>query len=340
MEKISVIIPCRNEEKYIATCLDSIINSDYPKDKMEVFLIDGLSVDSTVKIIENYIYKYNYFQLIRNHMKTVPYAMNIGIRNSTGEYIIRLDAHSEYPKDYFSKLIEWSKKLNADNVGALWLTEVINKNKKTISIKKVLSNKLGVGNSYFRTGINTVKQVDTVPFGCFKREVFERIGLYDLRLERDQDIELNKRLKRNGGRIFLVPDIYSIYYARETFSGIAKNNFQTGFWNILTVYLTKRLNAISLRHFIPLLFLSFLLLSLILSILNPFLCYVAIISILIYIATIFTVSIRIVDRQTSVYFLVWSFIVLHFSYGFGSLIGLFRIHKLFEKKMANDSTRL
>lgn len=332
MEKVSVIIPCRNEEKYIAGCLDSVVKSDYPKDFLEVFVVDGKSNDGTKEIVEEYCRRYEFIYLLINENKTVPYAMNLGIKKSTGDFIIRLDAHGEYPNNYFSELVNWSRKLNADNVGALWITNVKNKNPKTCSIKKVLSNKFGVGDSLFRIGTDKVTEVDTVPFGCYRKEVFEKIGLYDLRLERDQDIELNKRLRKNGGRIFLLPNLSSIYYARETFSGIAKNNYQTGLWNILTVYFTKRLGSLSPRHFIPLLFLLSLFVPLIAMVWFPLLGWIAVISFLFYLLLLLKVSLKIRDETSSFHLILFAFLVLHFSYGFGSLIGLFRIDTIFKSQ--------
>ncbi len=332
MEKISVIIPCRNEEKYIAGCLDSVISNDYPHDFLEIFVVDGKSNDRTQEIVKEYCEKYKFIHLLINKNKIVPYAMNFGIKKSTGDFIIRLDAHGVFPNNYFSELVSWSKKLNADNIGALWITDVKNKNPKTNSIKKVLSNKFGVGDSLFRIGMDKVTEVDTVPFGCYRREVFEKIGFYDERLERDQDIELNKRLKKSGGKIFLLPGLSSIYYARETFSEIAKNNYQTGLWNILTVYFTKRLGSLSLRHFIPLIFLLSLLVPLIFSIWFPLFNLIALISFISYLVVLLKVSSQINDETSSFYFILFGFIVLHFSYGFGSLVGVFRIDTIFKRK--------
>ena len=332
MEKISVIIPCRNEEKYIAGCLDSVISNDYPKDCMEVFVVDGKSNDRTQEIIKEYCEKYKFIHLLINENKIVPCAMNLGIKKSTGDFIIRLDAHGIFPNNYFSELVTWSKKLNADNIGALWITDVKNKNPKTNSIKKVLSNKFGVGDSLFRIGIDKVTEVDTVPFGCYRKEVFEKIGFYDERLERDQDIELNKRLKKNGGKIFLLPGLASTYYARETFSGIAKNNYQTGLWNILTVYFTKRLGSLSLRHFIPLIFLVSLFVPIILAAWFPSFSLITAVSFISYLIVLLKVSSQINDETSSFYLIVLGFIVLHFSYGFGSLVGIFRIDTIFKRK--------
>lgn len=331
MDKISVIIPCRNEEQYIAGCLESVKNNDYPKDDMEIFIVDGNSKDNTRNIAQKYAVYFNQFYIMTNEKETVPYAMNMAIKKSKGDYIIRLDAHSEIPENYFSELIKWSKKLNADNTGAGWITDVKNKNPKSLSIKKVLSHKFGVGNSYFRIGIKNVKEVDTVPFGCFHKDVFNKVGLFDTRLTRNQDIELNKRIIRNRGKIYLLPHLFSKYFARETLTGIAKNNFLTGHYNILTIYFTKKLSSLSLRHFIPFIFISSIILPLIMMIWLPDVWMISLAVFLIYLSTIIYISMRIGDKTTTIGHLLTAFVTLHFSYGIGSTLGLFRITALFKK---------
>lgn len=331
MEKISVIVPCRNEEKYIADFLNSIINTEYPKEYLEVFVIDGLSIDKTQDVVIDLKRKYSFIALLINENKTVPYALNMGIQAASGHYIVRLDAHSEIPKNYFSELIHWSKKLNADNIGTVCLTDVKNKNPKSNAIKKVLSHKLGVGNSHFRIGADQIMEVDTVPFGCYKKEIFNKVGLFNNRLTRNQDIELNKRISRGGGKIFLLPNIYSVYYARETYSALAKNNFSNGLWNILTVLITKNYKSLSLRHFIPLMFQLSIILPLVISLWVPYAGLISGLSILSYILLISIVSNKIIDRSTTFPYILLAFITLHFSYGTGSLIGLIRLDYLFKK---------
>jgi len=325
LPRISIIIPILNEEKYIAKCLDSIVDSDYDKDKMEVLLVDGGSSDKTVEIIREYQKNYPFFKLLHNPKKIVPVAMNLGIKKAKGEYIIRLDAHSSYPKDYFSKLILWHKKLNADNVGGFVITEVKNKTKTSLAIKNVLSDKLGVG-SAFRSGVREIKEVDTVPFGCYKKEIFEKIGLYDERLVRNQDIELNKRLKKYGGKIYLVPEIKCTYFARETFKDLAKNNFNNGLWNILTAYYTNSLDSLSFRHFVPFLFVLSLILSLILALFNKIFFYLFLGILTLYLSIISLRSFQI-KKNTTFFHQLMAFIVLHFSYGIGSLVGIFKVLK-------------
>lgn len=329
--KISVLIPTRNEEKYISTCLDSVIANDYPKELTEIFVVDGESTDNTRVIVEKYTSKFPNIKLLINKQKTVPFALNLGINESTGEFIIRLDAHSSIPTNYFSELIKFSEKYKSDNIGTCCITDVKNKNAKTNSIKKVLSHKFGVGNSYFRIGIIEPREVDTVPFGCYRKEIFSKVGLFNENLTRNQDIELNKRIGKAGGKITLIPNVQSTYYARESYSEIAKNNFSNGLWNILTVYVTKNINSLSLRHFVPFLFLLSLILPLIGMIWFPPLSLITAVSLISYIIFLIIVSLGINDKTTNLLFIIKSFIVLHFSYGFGSLVGLTRLDFLFKK---------
>ena len=323
--KISIIIPILNEEKYIENCLNSIIDSNYDKNKMEVLLVDGDSVDKTVDIIKKYQKKYPFFKLLHNPKKIAPIAMNIGIKDARGKYIFIISAHAKYPNDYFFKLTNFCRNLNADCVGPVLITDVKNKTLTSNAIKNVLSDKFGVG-SAFRSGVDEIKEVDTVPFGCYKKEIFDKIGLYDERLVRNQDIELNKRLKKNGGKIYLIPEIKCTYFARETFKDLAKNNFNNGLWNILTAYYTNSLNSLSLRHFIPLLFVLGLLFSLVLGFFNKYFFYLFLIILGLYLSIISIRSFQI-KKNTTFFHQLMSFLVLHFSYGVGSLVGIFKVLK-------------
>jgi glycosyltransferase involved in cell wall biosynthesis len=326
MIEVSVILPCFNEEKYIEKCLNSVIDSDFPKENMEILIIDGNSTDKTIEIIKKtYLPNHKWIKLLNNPDRIVPKAMNIGISNASGNFIIRIDAHSSYNKDYFSKLIKWSKELDADNVGGICKTEILNSNKKSNSIKTVLSNKFGVGNSDFRIGTDKIKEVDTVPFGCYKKEIFEKHGPYNEKLIRNQDIELNKRILKNGGKIYLLPDVECTYYAREEFLPLAKNNFKNGEWNILTVFYTKDFNSISLRHFVPLFFVLSLTIPLLFSILWWPLGILSAMSLLIYTLAVGLISIKENNQYTNLLYLIWGFFTLHLSYGFGSLIGIIKL---------------
>ena len=183
-----------------------------------------------------------------------------------------------------------------------------------------------MGNSTFRTGIESVKEVDTVPFGCWPKRVFEKYGRYDVRLVRNQDIEFSKRIINGGGKIYIIPDTFCTYLARETFRGLAKNNYNNGLWNILTVYYTKQMKSLSLRHFIPLLFVLSLIIPTIVGVFWHPAWLLSAFVLLVYLLALGAVSAKLAkQKHLNFFYLLWSFITLHCSYGFGSLMCIFSL---------------
>lgn len=330
---ISIIIPIRNEENYIKECIDSIIGFDYPKELLEVLFIDGMSTDKTVEILNNYTNKYSYIKVLQNKQKIVPIAMNIGIKMAKGEYICRLDAHAKYPANYISKLLYWSQKLNADNVGAVCITDIKSQTNSANAIKFVMTDKFGVGNSLFRVGVKEPLAVDTVPFGFYKKKVFEEIGFYDERLIRVQDLELNKRLKSNDGKIYLIPDVKCTYYPREKFGAFFKNRFETGRWVILASYFTNSLKSISVRHMVPLFFVISLLFTISLGFITSEFFYLFGFILFGYSSILFLRAMKIKKDLVLSFNILIGYFVLHFSYGLGSLKGLFEV--IFRKGKKN-----
>ncbi len=323
---LSVICPIYNEEKYIRACIESILAQDYPKDDLEVIFADGMSTDRTREIVAEYAARYPWIHLIDNPDRIVPPALNKAIEASRGDIIMRLDAHASYPTNYFSALVNGIDKYGADNIGAVCKTDVLNKTPKSLAIKAVLAHPLGVGNSAFRTGISEAKEVDTVPFGCWKRSAFERFGRFDERLVRNQDIEFNKRIHRGGGKIIIIPDTFSTYYARETYGKLAKNNYGNGKWNILTVWYTRQFKSLSIRHFIPLVFVLSLILPVAAALFWAPMIWLAALSLLCYTIVISAISFDIAKKQKLNFInLLKTFFVLHLSYGWGSLVGILNL---------------
>lgn len=322
---LSVICPVYNEKKYIAQFLSSILQQDFPKNDLEIILVDGMSNDGTREIIADMMSRYPFINMIDNPQRIVPFAMNYGIGVAKGDIIMRLDAHASYSSNYFSTLVNGLKRLKADNVGSVCKTDVLHKTLKALAIREVLSHPLGVGNSTFRIGTDREQEVDTVPFGCWPKTTFEKFGMFDERLARNQDLEYNKRIIRGGGHIYILPQTCCTYYARETYKALAKNNYSNGYWNILTVYLTKTLSSLSWRHFVPLLFLLSLILPLLFGIIWWPLALVAPLSFLSYLLVLSIVCFHI-SSQKQIHFgyLLASFVVLHLSYGWGSLRGIIR----------------
>ena len=165
-----------------------------------------------------------------------------------------------------------------------------------------------------------------MPFGCWPKDVFEKYGKYDVRLVRNQDIELNKRIHRGGGKIYILPDTYCTYLARETWKALAKNNYGNGKWNILTVYYTKMVSSLSIRHFIPLLFLLSLIVPLLLGLVWWPFALVSAASLLAYTCLLSFISAKLaVQKHLNFFYLLATFFVLHLSYGWGSLIGILKL---------------
>jgi len=324
-KKISIIIPTLNEELYITSCLDSILDTEYDIKEIEVFVVDGMSSDKTRELVRGYTHKYGFIKLIENKQRHTPLAMNLGIKASKGEFIFIISAHAVYDSNYFLKLLENIQKLQADCVGGVLVTDVKNKNMKSNAIKEILMHRFGVGNATFRVGSSQVEEVDTVAFGCYDKKVFKKYGYYDERLLRNQDIELNKRILNNGGKIYLIPDVQATYYARENFKGLAQNNYNNGLWNMRTAYYTKTLNSLSLRHFIPLLFMLSLIIPTLFSMFFPKMIFLSLLSLSSYLALVILISLKLKEKYNSFNYLVISFIILHFSYGIGSFIGIFSV---------------
>ncbi len=324
---LSAICPIYNEEKYIEAFLESLLLQDFQRDDMEILLVDGMSEDKTRRIVKSYSDKYPFLKLIDNPLKTVPYAMNKGITIAKGIVIVRLDAHAEYPKDYFSVLVDNLGKLaGAENVGGVCITLPCNDSAIAISIAECLSNPFGMGNSYFRIGTSHVRSVDTVPFGCFRKSLFDRIGLYDTDMVRNQDDELNGRIIKNGGKIYLLPDVVIKYYAREKVSKVRKMFYQYGLYKPLG---NKKLGApTTIRQFIPVLFVLGLALGLVLSFVFPALwpLYFGVICLYVLIGLIEGCkSVKKTRSMASALLMPYVFLNIHLSYGLGYLTGLYNI---------------
>ena len=246
---ISVILPVRNEERYIVACVESIFAQDYPVEQMEVIFVDGRSEDRTVELLARMQQEHPQIRVFDNPNRTVPYAMNIGIRESRGEVIVRLDAHAEYPPDYVRLSVETLLTCDCDNAGGVFVTR--GRGFMGEAIAEMLKTPLGVGNATYRL-TQQDGYVDTVPFGCFRRELFERIGGFDERMTRNQDNELNFRIRKNGGKIYLNHNIRVLYYCRDTMRGIMRMGFMNGKWNVITMTLVP--GSMGVRHFVPLAF--------------------------------------------------------------------------------------
>jgi glycosyltransferase involved in cell wall biosynthesis len=250
---VTVIVPCRNEARWIGPCLQSILDNDYPQERLEILVADGQSNDGTQGVVASFASRYPQLRLLANEKKITPAALNLGIAAARGGVIVRMDAHVEYPRDYISSLVGLLERSGADNVGGVCQTLPAGRSAMARAVAVGMSHPLGVGNSHFRIGATADRWVDTVPFGCYRREVFDRIGLFDEELVRNQDDELNLRLIKHGGRILLSPRIVCKYYARDSLPKLWRMYYQYGYFKPLVV--RKLGGVMTLRQLLPPLFL-------------------------------------------------------------------------------------
>lgn len=320
---ISIICPVYNEEKYISQCIDSMLDQDIDKSEIELLFVDGMSKDNTRKIVSDYCSKFDFIHLLDNPDRIVPPALNLAIHASKGDYIIRIDAHCIYPKDYISRLVYSAQQLGCDNIGAVCRTLPANESAKAKAIATAMSHKFGVGGSSFRIGSSEIKEVDTVPFGCFRRKIFDKLGFFDEELIRNQDDEFNGRIIKNGGKIYLLPDLVVDYYARDSFKKLFKMFFQYGLFKPLV---NKKLGSpATLRQFFPLLFVLGLILGAAICWIHPILTSIYISVVFIYLLLDLFFSIKSSHGVSNMFSLFWSFITMHISYGWGYIVGIYKI---------------
>ncbi len=334
MKKVSIIIPCRNEEKFIGKCLDSIAKQDYPKEDLEVLVVDGMSSDKTKEVIEKSKTKNPELEIkiLDNPKKITPVALNIGIKNAEGEIIIRMDAHAGYGDNYVSKCIESLEKYRADNVGGAMKTLPSENILMAKSIALCLSHFFGAGGSTFRVNpngsVDKPREVDTVFGGCYKKDVFQKIGLFNENLVRSQDMEFNLRLKRAGGKIILNPEIVSYYYPKPSLRDFFFHNVQDGFWSVYPLKFVKM--PFKLRHYIPFIFVSSLLVAGVLGIFFGIFSQLfnMILSAYFFAALYFSTEIAIREKDGRYFFTMpVVFFARHFGYGLGSIMGLIKVIK-------------
>ena len=259
MKDVSIIVPLRNEEKFLSDFIENLYLIKPEKLSAEFIFVVGPCHDNTLDFLSNNLNKDKLdFSIIFNSIGTTPSSLNIGIAKATGEYIVRLDCHSLYPSGYIDRLIQVSSKYHCKNVGAILKTIPANKTLKSFAISLAMSSPLVIGPSSFRTESKTeqIIEVDTVPFGCFPSKIFQEIGNFDEELLRNQDDEFNARIKSNNGNIILDKSLVVEYYARSTFISLFNMFRQYGLYKPLSAI--KVGSIYTFRQIVPLIaFISF-----------------------------------------------------------------------------------
>ena len=317
---ISILLPVRNEEKFIGPCLDQIFRQEGLGDNFEVIVADGMSTDRTREIIRAYQVEHPNLILIDNPGKIVPTGMNAALRLAHGEIIVRVDGHCMIALDYVSRCVEHLQKDGVDGVGGPM--ETIGETPLSETIAVAMSSPFGVGNSYFRIEKGCTKLVDTMPFPAYTRAIIDRVGLYDEEMVRNQDDEYNYRIREEGGQVLLAADVASKYFSRGNLGKLWKQYFQYGFYKVRV--LQKHPRQMSFRQFVPPVFVAALVLSALLALLVPWGGWLLAIVAVCYLAANLVASV-ISARQCGwqhLLLLPVTFAILHLSYGSGFLVGL------------------
>jgi glycosyltransferase involved in cell wall biosynthesis len=208
MKKVSVIVPCYNEEATIRLLLEAIYQQSYSLEDLEVVIADGMSTDHTRQKIADFLNEYPRLHLlvVDNPKRAIPSGLNRAIEAAQGEYLVRLDAHSVPAANYIEECVAALDNERGDNVGGIWKIRSAGKSWIARSIAAAAAHPLGVGDALYRVGANA-QYVDTVPFGAFRKELAVRIGLFDESMLTNEDYEFNMRIRNAGGRIWLDPAI-------------------------------------------------------------------------------------------------------------------------------------
>lgn len=247
MYAVSILIPCYQERNFIRACLDSVAAFELPGTvEVEILVLDGLSTDGTHEIIRELATLDTRIRLVENPGRTQAAAMNLGISMAKGEYVVRLDAHSVYPPDYLAVTLSTAERSGADNTGGTVDTLRRGDGYEAALVQALITHKFGVGNSGFRTDAPE-GPADTVPYGCFRRNVFDKVGLFDERLVRAQDYEMNRRIVAAGGVVWRNPAIRIQYFPQPDFrSFISKQVLYEAPYNAYMWYLAPY--AFAPRH--------------------------------------------------------------------------------------------
>jgi glycosyltransferase involved in cell wall biosynthesis len=317
---VSVVIPMRNEAAHVAACLEAVLAQEYPRERIEVIVVDGESDDATPAIVRATSQRDGRVRLLSNPGRIVPTAMNIGIRAARGEIITRIDGHTRIAPDYVRVGVETLRRTGADNVGGPM--RAVGGGRFGDAVATATSSRFGIG-SYFHFG-TAERVVDTVYMGMWPRRVFERVGLFDEELVRNQDDELSYRIRKEGGRIVLTPAMNSWYQNRQSLRHLARQYFQYGLWKIRV--LQKHPRQMSWRHFVPPAFVAVLILLAVLSPAVPAAGASLGALACIYSGAVLAISAAHSLRRGVATWLATAlaFVAIHLSWGAGFLVGLFK----------------
>jgi glycosyltransferase involved in cell wall biosynthesis len=315
-------MPVKNEAQFIGRSLGSVLAQSYPKESIEIFVIDGASTDQTVREAEALLRNtsgYRRCEVLHNPKGIVPTGLNIGLRNSEGEVIVRVDGHCEIPIDYLRRCTGLLETTGCECAGGVIVT--VGETKAASAIALAQSSSFGVGGAGFRTGSGKARAVDTLAFGAYRREVFERVGNFDEELVRNQDDEFNLRLRQAGGCIWLDPSLKTIYYSRAGLRSLWRQYFQYGLFKVRVM---QKRRSLLPRHVAPAAFVLGLALGPVAALVNKRISWALALPATYLVANCTATAKASSRNPVNRMRLAGAFSAMHLSYGTGFLVGLFK----------------
>ncbi len=318
---VSIVIAVKNEIEYIEECLSSLINQNYPKEYYEILIYDGGSTDGTREYLKKINTSVPKISFLDNPKGIQAAAWNMGFRRSNADVVIMMGAHSfvnsSFLKNNVKALLEHP---DVPCVGGV--VETVGKDEKSRIIACTFNSRFGVGNARYRYAQEECF-VETINYGAYRKSMIDQVAPIDESILRGQDWEYNFRLVKKFGKMLFTPTIRVFYYSRSNIKKLWKKQFDAGFWKIEII--KRHPNSFLLRHFIPFIFVSFLLTLLLFTFIGLCSCYL-IFFLMIYFSASIIISFKLAikNRFKNVLYLILAFFVVHFAYGLGFLVGLFR----------------
>ena len=319
---VSIILPVRNEARFLSRSLGSVLSQDYPVNRMEVIVADGMSTDGTRGIVESLQRQHPNLRLIDNPGLIVSTGLNAALLQTRGEIIIRVDGHCEVESDYVRCCVTHLLEDGFDGVGGP--LETIGETPVAGVISVAMGSRFGVGNSAFRTTKRTTDQADTIAFPAYTRAIIDLAGPYDEELVRNQDDDYNYRLRAMRAKLLLAGDVRSRYFSRGSLRTLWRQYFQYGYWKVRVMQ--KQTRQMRPRQFVPPLFVAVLLFSLLVAPFSDLGKWIFGLAAGFYLMANIAASIssaRRVDWRM-LWLLPLTFATLHVAFGLGFLFGLAR----------------
>lgn len=315
---VSLVVPVRNEEQHIGACLRSVANQTFPASSTEVILVDGQSDDRTLELAEQHASEIPHFRILSNQARDLPNALNIGVRGAVGRYIGYVHGHSILPRDYVARVVQVLEERGAWSVGGRIVRRTDGPMHRAIAL--AVGSPIGVGDSSHNFSTMGGWAETAFP-GFWRREVFDRVGLFDPSMVSNEDNELSLRIRRAGGGIWYEPSIAVEYVPRSTLGGLFHQYRAYGLGKMRL--LRKYRGGLRWRHVIPAAWVGGLCVGAVVAVLVPDAALVWAGAIAVYVAVIVATSVRLAAKDAQWWRIALALGVVHLGYGLGTWQGVF-----------------